>query len=44
MSSKYYVIFDSHDEPYAYTPSEWGAREFAQELNGYYREYTEEEE
>jgi hypothetical protein len=40
---KYYVVFDSSNSIYAFTPSLRGAQDTAHDVNGYYREATEED-
>ena len=38
---KYYIVLDAMNNPYAFTPSESGAKTVAKEINGKYREATE---
>lgn len=40
---KYYAIYDSNNEIYAYTPDLRAARRQARLIKGYYREFVEDE-
>lgn len=39
---KYFAIYDANNDIYAYTPSEWGAREQAALIGGWYTEVLDE--